>query len=173
MPTHNVYLILTVIGDDRPGLVGELSALISAHQGNWLESSMAQLVGHFAGIVKVGIESSAIEALNQALAALPGLKVTSEISTGMPSSVGQRMSLSLVGHDRIGIVREITQTLAQFGVNVEKFTTFISTAAMSAEALFNAQASLQLPAGLEPATLTKALERISDELMVDLTLDAA
>ena len=35
-------LILTVIADDRPGLVGELSAAISAHKGNWLESSLAQ-----------------------------------------------------------------------------------------------------------------------------------
>ena len=29
------HLVLTVIGDDRPGLVGELSAAISVHQGNW------------------------------------------------------------------------------------------------------------------------------------------
>ena len=28
------HLVLTVIGDDRPGLVGELSTVISAHQGN-------------------------------------------------------------------------------------------------------------------------------------------
>jgi glycine dehydrogenase len=33
-------LVLTVIGDDRPGLVGELAAVISAHHGNWLESSI-------------------------------------------------------------------------------------------------------------------------------------
>ena len=43
------FLILTAIGDDRPGLVGELSAAISAHQGNWLESSMSRLAGKFAG----------------------------------------------------------------------------------------------------------------------------
>jgi hypothetical protein len=47
MSTTSASLILTVIGDDRPGLVGELSAVISAHQGNWLESSMAQLAGKF------------------------------------------------------------------------------------------------------------------------------
>ncbi|MBL8502453.1 MAG: glycine cleavage system protein R, partial [Rhodocyclaceae bacterium] len=49
----DTFLVLTVIGDDRPGLVGELSAAISSHQGNWLESSMSHLAGKFAGIVKV------------------------------------------------------------------------------------------------------------------------
>ena len=45
------FLVLTVIGDDRPGLVEQLAAAISEHRGNWLESSMAHLAGKFAGIV--------------------------------------------------------------------------------------------------------------------------
>ena len=49
----SVSLVLTVIGDDRPGLVGQLSAAISKHNGNWLESSMSHLAGKFAGIVCV------------------------------------------------------------------------------------------------------------------------
>ena len=36
------HLILTVIGDDKPGLVEELATAISSHGGNWLEASMAQ-----------------------------------------------------------------------------------------------------------------------------------
>ena len=46
-------VVLTVLGNDRPGLVGELASVISAHHGNWLQSSMAQLAGKFAGIVEV------------------------------------------------------------------------------------------------------------------------
>ena len=72
------HLVLTVIGDDRPGLVGELSATISAHQGNWLESSMAQLAGKFAGIVEVSIDAAQADALSKALGELKGLKVTVE-----------------------------------------------------------------------------------------------
>jgi glycine cleavage system regulatory protein len=53
----DTFLVLTVIGDDRPGLVGELSAAIAAHQGNWLESSMSHLAGKFAGIVRVACPS--------------------------------------------------------------------------------------------------------------------
>ena len=67
MTAAPVFLILTVIGDDRPGLVGELAAVISAHQGNWLESSMAQLAGKFAGIVEVGVDATHADALRLAL----------------------------------------------------------------------------------------------------------
>src|SRR5512137_2215410 len=118
------FLILTVIGDDRPGLVGELSAAISAHQGNWLESSMSHLAGKFAGIVKVAVPDDKAKALQAALLGLKGLKVTAETSVGEKSAVaGRRLKLSLVGHDRIGIVREVTQVLARHAVNVEDLAT--------------------------------------------------
>ncbi|MGL6039913.1 MAG: ACT domain-containing protein, partial [Deefgea sp.] len=31
-------LVVSVIGQDKPGLVEQLAAVISAQQGNWLES---------------------------------------------------------------------------------------------------------------------------------------
>ncbi len=44
------YLVLTIIGEDRPGIVELLAKIISDHSGNWLESSMSQLAGKFAGV---------------------------------------------------------------------------------------------------------------------------
>src|SRR3989338_9619250 len=106
MSTH---LVLTVIGDDRPGLVGELSTAISAHQGNWLESSMAQLAGKFAGIVEVSVDAAQADALRNALGQLAGLKVTVEAAAASKLALkGRRLKLALVGHDRIGIVREVS-----------------------------------------------------------------
>jgi glycine cleavage system regulatory protein len=51
----SVSLVLTVIGDDRPGLVEQLATAVSLHHGNWLESSMSNLSGKFAGIVCVNV----------------------------------------------------------------------------------------------------------------------
>ena len=45
-------LVLTVIGDDRAGLVNALADVVSDHGGNWEHSQMAQLAGKFAGIVR-------------------------------------------------------------------------------------------------------------------------
>lgn len=167
----NSYLILTVIGDDRPGLVGELAAVISGHDGNWLESSMSHLAGKFAGIVKVAVATTRAEALKAALAALSGLKVTSESSAGNGPAKGRYLKLALVGHDRIGIVREVSQVLARHAVNVEKLTTYTASAPMSAEILFHAEAELLAGPDLDAHALAAELERISDDLMVDIALD--
>jgi glycine cleavage system regulatory protein len=172
MSTNPVSLILTVIGDDRPGLVGELSAAISAHQGNWLEASMAQLAGKFAGIVEVAVDAGHAEALTKALGQLAGLKVTIESATPQKSALtGRRLKLALVGHDRIGIVREVSQVLAHHAVNVESLDTHTSSAPMSAAVLFHAVAELTAAPDLDVAALTGELERISNDLMVDITLD--
>lgn len=166
------FLILTVIGDDRPGLVGELSATISAHQGNWLESSMSHLAGKFAGIVMIAVPGGTADALKTALAGLKGLKVTAESSAGEKSAVaGRRLKLSLVGHDRIGIVRELTQVLARHAVNVEDLATRTASAPMSAEIMFHADIELLAGLDLDARALTAELERISNDLMVDINLD--
>ena len=48
-------LVLTVIGDDRAGLVKALADVVSAHDGNWEQSHLAELAGQFAGIVVVTV----------------------------------------------------------------------------------------------------------------------
>ena len=64
-------LVLTVIGKDQPGLVEALSDLIAQHEGNWDESRMARLAGHFAGVVQIHIHEDLAEGL---IAALPTLR---------------------------------------------------------------------------------------------------
>lgn len=162
-------LILTVIGDDRPGLVEQLATAISAHQGNWLESSMAHLSGKFAGIVEVDVPQEQETALRATLAAMPTLRVSVERSEARQNpAAGRQMSLSLVGHDRIGIVREVSAVLARHGVNVEALNTFTASAPMSAEVLFHAEADLFAFAGLDTHALQHDLESLGDDLMVEL-----
>lgn len=165
------FLVLTVIGDDRPGLVGELSATISSHQGNWLESSMSHLAGKFAGIVRVAVPEAQAASLRAALGQLAAFKVVAESAGGKSAPAGRHLKLALVGHDRIGIVREVSQVLARHAVNVEKLETHTASAPMSAETLFHAQAELFAGAGLDARALKAELERLSDDLMVDITLD--
>lgn len=170
-----VPLVLTVIGDDRPGLVEQLAAAISAHHANWLESSMSQLSGKFAGIVCINVDQAQLDPLKAALAALPGLRITAEAGAASKASAApaaqRRLKLSLVGHDRIGIVREVSQVLARHAINVEELATHTASAPMSAEILFHANAELTAAANLDARALTSDLEQISNDLMVDITLD--
>jgi glycine cleavage system regulatory protein len=166
----NLSLILTVIADDRPGLVGELSAAVSAHRGNWLESSLAQLAGKFAGIVRVEVDELDAGSLQAAVERLPNLKVAVTKAAGAQATAGRKLTLELVGNDRLGIVKEVTAVLARHAVNVEKLTTRTESGPMSSGMLFRAEAELTAPAALDARTLKADLEGISNDLMVEMTL---
>lgn len=165
--------VITAIGKDQPGLVEQLSSVIRAHQGNWLESSMANLAGQFAGIVRVSAPEDRGSELRAALEALQSLRVIVEISGEAGTKPTKLLSLSLMGHDRIGIVQEVTSVLARFAVNVENLDTHTSSAPMSGETLFHANARLGVGNTTDLDALKAALEAISAELFVELALDEA
>ena len=81
------------------------------------------------------------------------------------------MDLELVGLDRPGIVREISQLLASSGVNVEELVTNRSSAPMSGDMLFEARAHVRVPASIDLASLRAGLERLASDLVVDVKLE--
>ena len=170
----NVSLVMTIIGMDRPGLVGRLSAVVANHEGNWLESRMAHLGGQFAGILRVQIPAEQEQKLLAALRALEvdGLSVQAQKdAAAAPLPASRKLALvEVVGHDRPGIVRQISQVLAQHRVNVEDLTTYCESAPMSGESLFHANVTVQLSASYSIGQLRKALEEIATDLMVDISV---
>ncbi|MGH7338498.1 MAG: glycine cleavage system protein R [Myxococcota bacterium] len=169
-------LVLTVIGADRPGLVEALSKTIADHGASWLESRMAHLAGHFVGLLRVSVADARAAELIDALRALEarGLRVIVEPALGEgPDRTAPRLRLELVGLDRPGIVREISSAIAERGVNVEELESHTSSAPMSGETLFHASAWLRLPHDGATAGLRAALEKLANEMMVELSLDHA
>jgi len=168
-------LVLTVIGEDRPGLVEALAQLISDHEGSWDASRMARLAGHFAGVVQIHLPDGQADRLIAALPELTerGLEASVVDSDGSLVNLDghDTFRLDLIGQDRPGIVREISSALSALGVSVEDLRTVVESAPMSGEPLFRARARLQLPRGVTLDSLREELEKIADELMVDLTLD--
>ena len=167
----NESLVMTIIGDDRPGLVEALARTVTAHEGSWLESRMARLGGKFAGILRVSVPNDRVDPLLETLRALDtqGLRVTSELSTA-PQERPQATRLELVGSDQLGIVRDISALLTSMRINVEEFTTDCEPAPMSGQALFKATALLHLPAGVSEDELRSSLEDLASDLMVDISL---
>jgi glycine cleavage system regulatory protein len=166
-------LVLTLIGPDRPGLVEAVAGVVASHDGNWLESRMAHLAGKFAGILRLEVPGEKAQALLAALEALTtqGLKVVGESAEdAKPAALGRTLDLELVGLDRPGIVREVSQLLADSGANVEELSTDRSSAPMSGEMLFQAKARVNFPSAADLATLRKALERLASDLMIEIRL---
>jgi glycine cleavage system regulatory protein len=170
----SVNLVLTIIGEDRPGIVERLSETVAAHEGNWLESRMSRLAGEFAGIVLVNAPEGRSRALVRALEELEtrGLRVVVARSDAGDTPRGLRgIRLELVGSDRPGIIRDISQALARRDVNVDELESECSPAPISGGMLFKARAQLRVPPDVDLEQLRADLEEIANDLMVDVSLD--
>jgi len=168
-------LVLTVVGDDRTGLISALSDTIAAFGGNWTETRMASLGGKFAGILLVTVPQAQANDLIAAVKRLDArtLHVDVARSEADAPSGTRLLTLELIGQDRPGIVRDISHLLAEHGINIEELETACVSGSFSGEALFKAQARLRLPRELSTADLRASLEALANELMVDLSLDEA
>jgi len=171
-------VVITIFGPDRPGLVETVAARVSAHGGNWLESRLLHLGGFFAGIVRVEVDQARRDELVSGLreADSPGLRIEVQVADAGADAGGATSvtaKLEIIGHDRPGIVRAISRALSARGVNVEELATERSSAPMSGEPIFQARATVTLPAGVEAATVRADLEKIAADLMVDVRFSNA
>jgi glycine cleavage system regulatory protein len=167
-----VPLVMTIIGPDRTGLVESVARVVADHGGNWLESRMCRLGGEFAGILRIALPLEKRQALMDALKTLQSHGLTVVVRSdeaATPAAKTRQSRLEIVGHDRPGIVREITSALARANVNVEEFSSECVSAPMSGETLFKAVVRLQLPDGCNQAALKKELEKIAADLLVDIS----
>ena len=167
-----VTLVVTFMADDKPGLVSLLSQTISAHEGNWLDSSLSRLGGKFTGIVVIQVAAEQTQALSEALIALrsEGIALICETSSAADSDTDQtEIVLDLVGHDKPGIVRDISSILAQHNANVIELSSELVPGSMSSELLFKAQGRVTVPAQVDVDQLQDALEAIASDLLVDIS----
>ncbi|WP_298890440.1 ACT domain-containing protein [uncultured Serinicoccus sp.] len=173
-------LVITVIGDDRPGLVAVLADVVAEHGGSWERSQLAELAGKFAGIVTVDVPDSRSRSLAEALGGLGGVLETTVhlvgedelVATAPAGPEGDLLHLDLVGNDRPGIVKEITGILAEHEVSVEDLQTKVVPAPQAGGDLFAAKVRLRAPADTDLSALRRALEELAAELLVDISLDA-
>jgi glycine cleavage system regulatory protein len=171
-------LVITVLGEDRPGLVSSLADVVAAHGASWGRSQLAQLAGTFAGIVTVDVPDERAEALARAVGDLEGLDTTVRSAVGAPADdgparqvEGATFHLNLVGHDQPGIVQQVSGVLAGQGVSVELLDTRVVPAPQAGGDLFEARAVFRAPQDADLGRLTSALEELARELQVDVTLD--
>jgi len=168
-------MVLSVVGSDRPGLTQGLAAAVLSAGGNWLDSHLSRLGGLYVGSVLVDLTGESLDGLRSAVRTLDaqGLDVRIAPAIEDPGEVGEALHFSLVGQDRTGIVNQVSSVLSGLNTNIETFKTWISAESYSGMPLFNMEARLRLPPDLQAVKVQAALEAISAEIMVDISLTAA
>jgi len=166
------YFVITLLSNDQPGVVQQLADVISQHNGNWLESRMAQLAGKFAGILKVSIAPEQAGALTASLQQLcqSGIQLNIEDTSELSPLQGKTLAFELAGADRVGIISEISQAFAEKGISIDEMETYFSSMPWSGDPLFEAVGALIAPTAMDTKDLLDKLDEIEDSLGVDIKL---
>ena len=170
--THE--LIVAFIARDRPGVIEQITKIVTEHEGNWLESRMAHLAETFTGVARVSVTEAHASALTDALSALEedGFQVMIRAAgtTAAAPIANPVINFEIVGPDHPGILHELTRTIASLGASVEEMETRIDSAPVSGETLFAADTKVRLPDGLSEGAFRDALEDSANALFVDIAI---
>jgi glycine cleavage system regulatory protein len=121
----------------------------------------------------VEVADARVEELIRAIGRLEtdGLRVVIHEERGIVAAPsGMLATMELVGQDRPGILRSVSSVLAAHGVNVEELASECVSAPMGGGTLFQARATVLVPAGVKLGAVRADLERIAADLMVELRL---
>jgi glycine cleavage system regulatory protein len=168
-----IKLVLTVLGDDRAGLVDALAAAVADRRGNWERAQMTRLAGKFAGIVLVAVPPDEVGALREALERLAadGLLEVDVVAVDADDDEPARpadATLTVSGADRPGVLREVARVLAGNGVSIETLDTATGDAPMAGGMVFEAVAALVVPAGVDLERLRVLVEDAVPGFLVDI-----
>ena len=164
-------LIMTLIGEDKPGMVDSLAQAVAKHNGNWQGSRFAHMPGQFTGFVEVTVNPDTAEALVDEVNAIPDLSIQT-VSVKTPQPAARNIAkFSVMGNDKPGIVSEITSVLQQFNINIMTFDSECVSAPNWGNLMFKAEFSVALPDKVDVDDIQQALETIANDLVVDINFE--
>jgi glycine cleavage system transcriptional repressor len=165
-PADQVGLVaVTVLGDDRPGIVADVSSVLAELGCNLEDSTMTLLRGHFAMVVLVRTERSTdeVEASLQPLSAGGGLVVDVRRlpEHGDARVPGTAYTVHVHGADRPGIVAAMTNVVARHGGNIVDLGTRLG------DGVYVLIAEFLLPPTVSIDAVEEDLARVAHEIGVD------
>ena len=163
-------ILISVLGDDKPGLLDSLSEIIVSNDGDWIESNMFTVEAKFAGILRVNVPSKNAEKLmKQLVSSKLGLQIACEETAPVRLSDFKSYNIELIGQNHVGIINKLSHALTyDLKANVEGIKTEVIDSSMAGEQLFKAQINLHLPMSIDERLIKDKLELIADEMMVEI-----
>ena len=156
--------IVSVMARDRVGIVRDVSSALAELGGNITHLSQTVLRGHFTLIISVEMPDSRTESeIRQGIqrkGAIGELEVgVRAYSETHPPITGraERFTLSMQGKDCPGIIAKTTAYLADKGINIEDFYSYVREGTL----LMLAQVSIPLEVNAEETRI--GLEKVGEE----------
>ncbi len=170
-------LVMTITGNDRIGIVEEVTKIILTHEGNVEASRMARLGGEFAMLMLVSVTDKQFAELQAGIKELRnrGFEVATrptERGFAAQNFAGwHHCQIHVNGADHEGIIHEITHYLTQQGISLEAVDTGLREAPFGGGVLFMMTATAVVPPNLLLDDLQDELEAIGDQLNVGVLVE--
>ncbi|HXE71715.1 MAG TPA: ACT domain-containing protein [Candidatus Nitrosotenuis sp.] len=166
------YLVLSLLGPDRPGLVDRITEVLARCHANLEDSRMAVLGSEFAMMILVSMEPEVKKSLLEGVAHAAhdlGLLFTCKPTQPRSESPGRsHLVVEVRGMDHEGIVHEVAHYLVGQGMSVETLDSTVTHAPHSGTPLFAMKMRLEAPGSVSPDSLRQGLARVGDRLNVDI-----
>ena len=168
MSKNEEFACLAALGDDRVGLVRDITALLVDRGANIRSIRSATLGFEFALLASFSGTGEQIEAVENATTELQkrtGLSVMFHRSakTEQPSQLPELThDVFVTAYDSVGIVSNVAALLAEHGVNIERFGGDRYPAPNQGVPLFTILASVNVPKSTDEADLRRDLEALRE-----------
>jgi glycine cleavage system transcriptional repressor len=171
------HAIFTATGEDRPGLVEEISEFIFDRGGSIQESRMANLGGQFAIVALVAGPEDALERLRGELTTLEAqaaIEARLRPVVRRAAVTAPRSSFRIEGRalDQPGLVHEVADVLRGFQINIETLETNVVAAPVTGAPVFEMALLISVPTDVSVGDLRAELERVCEPLNIEWTLDS-
>ena len=164
-------LIICAVGSDRPGIVSEISGIITSHGGNVEESRMTRLGSDFTITMLVTVDSKWEESLLVALHAIKEISLITKATESNTVIIGENCQISLNGADNEGIVNVLSKYLTKKSMNILDMETYISNAPVTGTPLFNLLAITTIPDNIDLTVIQSDLILIAKKLGVEIIVN--
>ncbi|USD38284.1 MULTISPECIES: glycine cleavage system protein R [Ferrimonas] len=158
--------ILSVIGEDYPGITETLAQAIQDNQANWLDASLRRIGDRYAGIIELELPAANLQALKQQLGTIRGLNI--ELQRVTPKvTPSLQFHLEVIGNDRPGIVASVTEIIRGHRANIDQLESDLDTANHTGVPLFRLNILLTAQDEEQLDRMEQSLFTLGDDLMVE------
>ena len=173
--SRNNQLVLSALGEDRPGIIDELSRCTMDSGCTILDSRMAVLGGDFALLLQVGGNWNNIAKLESQIKGLEkrlGLVIASRRTADRSSSDDLLpYGVEVVALDQPGIVHNLARFFSQRQINIQEMITSSYPAPHSGTAMFSVHMNVDIPAKTKISTLREEFMDFCDQMNLDAVIE--
>lgn len=171
------FLVISALGEDRPGIIEQLTRQVAFHECNIHDSRMTVLGGEFAIILLVSGAETALRRLEPVIEEVAdhlGLKTLLRRTSARTNPAEARpYKVEVVALDHPGIVHEIARFFSERNLNIEEMDTQTYAAPHTGSPMFSLNLVVNITSGTVVRNLRDDFTEFCDVRNLDATLEPA